>query len=135
MPRTVTFDLDDLVGYLDDRLTDLGVEAPVEGWLVEALAFGDAGGERGDEPDHGLRQRMEEVAEATGTDVIVGVRPHGRGWFAHADGVAMDGGSPDAALEGVVASLIQASSTKRLAATREIARAERIESLGDTSAT
>lgn len=43
-----------------------------------------------------------EFAQAVGETVIVGARPYDKGWFAHVDGIEVDGSSPFTAVKGVI---------------------------------
>lgn len=62
----------------------------------------------------------EAAAEAQGKNFMVGVRPMGKGWFAHCDGIEWDGSGPADAVASVIRSLQEKSSTTALAATREV---------------
>lgn len=51
-------------------------------------------------------ERLAELAaEAQGKQFLIGVRPMGKGWFAHCDGVEWDGAGPDDAVRSVVRTL------------------------------
>lgn len=47
----------------------------------------------------------ELAAEAQGQNFLIGVRPMGKGWFAHCDGVEWDGADPDDAVRSVIGTL------------------------------
>lgn len=53
-------------------------------------------------------ERLAEMAaQATGKNFLIGVRPEGKGWFAHCDGIEWDGDSPKMAVESVVRGLAE----------------------------
>lgn len=47
----------------------------------------------------------EAACEAQVANFYIGVRPLGKGWFAHCDGVEYDGDGPDMAVRSVVQEL------------------------------
>lgn len=63
------------------------------------------------------------AAEAFGVTVLVGVRPKGT-WFAHADGVEYDGGSPLDAVRAVALGLERRAEKARSTAMAEVRQAD-----------
>lgn len=47
----------------------------------------------------------EAAAEAQQANFYIGVRPNGKGWFAHCDDVEFDGSDPDMAVRSVIQEL------------------------------
>lgn len=56
-------------------------------------------------------QLAETAADAEGKNFFIGVRPMGRGWFAHCNGVEWDGDTPEMAVRSVIHSLQRQAST------------------------
>lgn len=51
-----------------------------------------------------IKRKAELAANATGETFIIGVRPFGRGWFVHCDGVEVDG-SPEHSVDDIIEEL------------------------------
>ena len=66
----------------------------------------------------------EVAAQAQGAILYVGVRPHGRGWFAHCDQHEVDASDPEMAVWSLIAELTRAASTKATRANSEAKGAE-----------
>lgn len=56
-------------------------------------------------------QLAETAADAEGENFFIGVRPMGKGWFAHCNGVEWDGDTPEMAVRSVIQSLQRQAST------------------------
>lgn len=55
-----------------------------------------------DHPGEHVHRLMHDAAQAAGLVVLLGVRPNGRGWFAHCDGEEVDGGTPEQAVQDLI---------------------------------
>ena len=61
--------------------------------------------------DPALRE-AQKVAEAVGESFIIGVRPHGNGWFANCRGVEWDGSTAAQAVKSVADDLARKLKTE-----------------------
>ncbi len=69
-------------------------------------------------------QQAQAAAEAFEVQILVGVRPYGGGWFAHADGIEYDGHTAASAVEAVIDGLSGRAARQGLDGQQQAKRAE-----------